>query len=172
MLAATAEKERVEDERKRLAQIRSLPLEKMSYYCASISTDNKRVICLLCGKDRWGLDQSYQRDEWTSRHFRLCHWERYFGMIPLRPDQERFEIIPWEIQQRDLFATNSQRLANDLITLDDVTSSYPIETDAEIFDTATDYSFEPHCPTGPIMIQRFVVVREGLYSCLCLGIRT
>jgi hypothetical protein len=63
-------------------------------------------------------------------------------------------------------------LANKWITIENITRDAPISSDEEIVDMLCYHSPRNHYLSGPIMIQRFVVVAEGASSSLCLGIHT
>jgi hypothetical protein len=56
---------------------------------------------------------------------------------------------------------------------DDIALDRPLKTDEEIKDILDFCSPSMHYSLlGPIMIRRFVVVREGPDTCLCLAIHT
>ena len=166
-----AKSEQLEDRAKRLAQIRQLPLDKMTLYCKDIPGDRKDVQCLLCPMGGDGCSNA--KDDWASYHFRVYHWEHYFAMIPDGPDLLRTksgEIIPWEKQ--DVKRRNSGFSAEEWIVLEDVTLDIPIDTDEKVAMVIERTSHMNHYLAGPVMIQRFVVVREGTDHCLCVGIHT
>lgn len=169
------ETEQLEDRAKRLAQIRQLPLDKMSLYCKDLPGDRKRVQCLLCPKSRDGFSDT--KDDWASHHFRFAHWEHYFAMIPGGPGllsrRKREKVIPWKKQIKELpQPQNSGSSAEKWIVLEDVTLDTPIRTDEELALVLETASQVKHFLAGPVMIQRFVVVSEGNGHCLCLGINT
>lgn len=175
-LKATAEEEQLQNRSRRLAQIRQLPLEKMTRYCEDVARDGSEVHCLLCSRP--GQPSKHQKDDWASDHFRLHHWEYYFGMVPglsSRLSREtRVSVIAWE-QQSEASSQPPERdfSAERWITVDDVTLDTPIKVDDEIASVVNDHSQIHYWPLpGPIMIQRFVVVREGDGQCLVLGIHT
>lgn len=96
------------------------------------------------------------KDEWVTIHFRVEHWNIYLKICSTaknHPDRT-FSSESW-------------------ITLDDVASDNPIPTDDKIMETINQ-STQEDCggAPGPILIRRFVVVREGPESSLCLGIHT
>ena len=96
------------------------------------------------------------KDEWVTLHFRVEHWNIYLKICSTarsHPDRT-FSPESW-------------------ITLDDVVSDDPIPTDGKIKNTINQ-STQDSCSgaPGPILIRRFVVVREGPESSLCLGIHT
>lgn len=174
-LKTMAETERLEDRAKRLAQIRQLPLERMAHYCKEIPLERAKVECLLCTERGWNI---YPRDGWATDHFRIAHWRQYFGIIPsgshlngLRREKIN-EIIPWEKQKLPQRASDSRFSEDEWITLQDVIEDIPINSDEEIVLTIAAASETWHYLAGPVMIQRFVVVREGDGYCLCLGIHT
>ncbi|KAL6820889.1 hypothetical protein J3E69DRAFT_357255 [Trichoderma sp. SZMC 28015] len=155
-LQAIAKKEQLEDMSKRLTQIRQLPLEIMTRYCKDIPGDRKNCRML--------------KDYWASENFRAWHREYYIDMIrdddltngEAIPSEERLEGLPHPTRTTEFSPEK-------WILLEDIISDIPIESD--------DYFiYEPDSLEltvgGPIMIQRFVVVREDSKRCLCLGIHT
>ncbi|KAL6697471.1 hypothetical protein J3F84DRAFT_369027 [Trichoderma pleuroticola] len=167
-LQAIAEKEQLEDMSKRLAQIRNLPLDRMTRYCKDIPGDRKSVQCLLC--EHGHEDSRILKDYWASQHFRARHKLYYFGMLPIKLSQ-RQKTIPWEEQLEKLpRPTRTEFSPEEWILLEDITSDIPIPPD-ESFEFWNHSERNPSYG-GPIMIQRFVVVREDRERCLCLGIHT
>jgi len=174
-LRAMAEREQLQDRIKRLTQIRQLPLDKMTRYCKEMLDGRKTVRCLLC-PDR-GDDFASTKEYWASYHFRFDHWGHYFAMIPkglgLLSHMKHEKVIPWEKQSKELLQPlDSEFSAEKWILLEDVTQDIPIDTDEELAEALNMFSQICHCLAGPVMIQRFVVVREGGGHCLCLGIHT
>ena len=173
--ALKAEQEQIQrkDREKRLAQIFSLPLAQMIPY-AKEQSDGK-VLCTLCD----GEQAIYPRpkDHWADWHFRFCHWKEYCAMRNFCSGLASVclmglcSCLKSEQSSMQLRAS-SQILPKSWISLKDITSDFPIRTDRDIrdmFDTSQGH--EPHI-AGPILIRRFVVIQEGLESCLCLGIHT
>lgn len=180
-LEATAENEKLEDRAKRLAQIRRLPLEKMTRFCKDVPENREKVECLLCSDPEEHWQSIHPKDDWASEHFRRFHWENYFAMVPELTDRlyqlekKRLgKVIPWEKQSEELAQPADPKFSPDeWIIFEDVALDTPIESDNEIFDDITSASsFNHYSLPGPVMIQRFVVVREGGRQCLCLGIHT
>lgn len=175
-LKATSEDEQVEDRSRRLAQIRELPLEKMTRYCEDAAGGGGTVHCLLCWRP--GEPHKWQKEKWASDHFRHMHWQYYFGMTPEIPTrlsrEKKAEVIAWEKQNTELSQPSAREFsAEKWITLEDVTLDIPIEDDYEMVSKIQHHSKAFPWPLpGPIMIQRFVVVREGNERCLALGIHT
>ncbi|PKK49919.1 hypothetical protein CI102_8721 [Trichoderma harzianum] len=164
-LKAVADTERVEDMLKRLRQIRQLPLDRMTRYCRGIPGDRKSVQCLLCGQGSRVL-----KDYWATQHFRACHKEYYFGMFQSGM-VGHFKAIPWGKQLKKLPPSASTEFsAVKWITVEDITLDVPIQPDSDF--AHPDISQEYYLDSGPVMIQRFVVVREDNKYCLCLGIHT
>lgn len=121
--------------------------------------------CLLCGQGSRVL-----KDYWATQHFRACHKEYYFGMIQNPKMVGQFTAIPWEKQLKKLPPSASTEFsAVKWITVEDITLDVPIQPDS---DFALPDSQEYYVDSGPVMIQRFVVVREDNKRCLCLGIHT
>lgn len=122
--------------------------------------------CLLCGQGSRVL-----KDYWATQHFRACHKEYYFGMIQNPGMMWQFTEIPWEKQLKKLPSSASTEFsAVKWITVEDITLDVPIQPDS---DFALPYnSQEYYLDSGPVMIQRFVVIREDNKRCLCLGIHT
>jgi hypothetical protein len=175
-LKATAEREQLEDRAERLAQIRRLPLQQMAHYCRDSQLNNKNIQCLLCPNNG---RNSYTRDSWASEHFRLYHWRQYFGMVPSinisQVERNKGEnVIPWDEQEKKFtkLSSSSHFSVDDWIVFDDVVLDIPILTNVEIVRRLEQTSQLVHHKTGPIMIQRFIVVREGERYCLCVGIHT
>ncbi|KAK4074482.1 uncharacterized protein Triagg1_5078 [Trichoderma aggressivum f. europaeum] len=165
-LKAVADREQLEDMIKRLTQIRQLPLDRMTRYCRDIPGDRKSVQCLLCGQNSRIL-----QDYWATQHFRACHKEYYFG---LKQDENsaNLKVIPWKKQLKKLpHSTSTEFSAEKWIVLEDITIDVPIQEDWDFsgWDISQQYYLDVG---GPIMIQRFVVVREDNKCCLCLGIHT
>lgn len=181
MLEATAENEKLEDRAKHLAQVRQLPLDKMTRYCQDVADNRKKVKCLLCTDPEKLRESIYLKDEWASDHFRRDHWIYYFAMVPKLEDRldelprrRRELVIPWQRQSEEHAQPADLKCSPDgWITFEDVASDTPIDTDDEIFDVIARFSSrEHHSLPGPVLIQRFVVVREGSRECLCVGIHT
>lgn len=177
-LKATAENEKLEDRAKRLAQVRQLPLEKMTRYCKDVAGNRKKVDCLLCSNPE--KQSIYPKDNWATWHFRIVHWNKYFGMIPVSEATERrlstkkpTKIISWEKQSEELPQPPDPNFSADKwIVFEDVELDTPIHSEDEIIGRILCFSSRHHHLAGPIMIQRLVVVREGRNECLCLGIHT
>lgn len=169
MLKATADQDRVKDREKRLEQIWQLPLLQMTAYCTEVPLDKHKVTCTL-----GTTGKMFSKDEWTL-HFRQRHWQYYFSMVPQHAKRlrtrQREQLIPEkDLAPNPLGSTFSEQV---WITLDDVTQDVPIMTDDEMIRRLLRSSPQfVHPLYGPVMIQRFVVVRAGLQSCLCLGIHT
>ena len=177
-LKTMAQVERLEDRTKRLAQIRQLPLKQMTYHCKDMPLEREKVECLLCPNSG---TNTYRRDEWANRHFRIVHWREYFGIIsrgscpPCLPGLNVNDLmIPWERQKLSLSqrASDFRFSGDEWITLEDVIEDIPIPSDEEVATIIAMTSEVGHYLAGPVMIQRFIVVREGDGYCLCLGIHT
>ncbi|KAF4633360.1 hypothetical protein G7Y89_g4759 [Cudoniella acicularis] len=175
-LKAKYEQTQKEDRKNRLKQILSLPLAAMIHYAKD--GENDEILCTLCDEDG-RPDISYSKDDWAVKHFRLKHWGRYCTMRGIEPEAERLPSIANYMTYRPRPSTtptnpnsSSHISPADWISLKDITSDCPIEEDWQIREI--NYSSqinEPHIP-GPVLIRRFVVIQEGLESCLCLGIHT
>lgn len=169
MLKAAVAEEYLEDRGRRLAQILSLPLQRMSLYCKELYSHSNKVECLIC------KGHIFDKDEWAACHFRHDHWDYYFSMLPesvssLLQEHQRARLIPTrKLAEPALGSTFS---GDEWITLEDVTKDKPIKTDKSISDSINLISIRERYPEGPAMIQRFAVVREGLDECLCVGIHT
>lgn len=164
-LKAKHEQTQKYDREKRLIQILSLPLAGMIFY-AKEGEDGK-VWCTLCHKNTGDY-----KDTWADLHFRLSHWERYCELRGISPKSYALPSIASYVATTSKASIAQPILPADWISLKDITSDWPIREDWEIkemFDASQ--ANEPHIP-GPAMIRRFVVIQEGLKSCLCLGIHT
>lgn len=174
-LKAEYELTQKKDRGKRLKQILSLPLAKMIQY--TTEEENGKVFCTLCQDFR--AEASYDKDDWADRHFRLEHWERYCEMRGILPDSYKMPSIASYLKYRPkpsitqpVSGVSSSPFPAGWISLKDITSDWPIREDWEIKEMlSSSQGSEPHIP-GPAMIRRFVVIQEGLESCLCLGIHT
>ncbi|KAI1465809.1 uncharacterized protein F4812DRAFT_113077 [Daldinia caldariorum] len=181
LLEEKAAAERLENRARRLDQIRNLPLEKMVRYCEDVPGDSTQVKCLLCEREL--MDQNtkkepptFAKDLWASSHFRYDHWKNYFPMLPpdaslsLRWDRKK-ELEPSSDLAPHILSSDFS--AETWIDLTHVTDDRPIYTDNEIIGRINKSTrHKVHPLMGPILIRRFVVVRQGLDDCLCLGIHT
>ncbi|CZR69574.1 uncharacterized protein PAC_19474 [Phialocephala subalpina] len=177
-LKAKYEQAQKEDREARLKQILSLPLAKMVQHIKE--GRNGKVVCTLC-PDAAPLigGQELNKDDWADRHFRFCHWQQYCTMRGISPNSDALPSIasyftpnPKQLITQPTSADSLHTLSADWITLEDITSDEPIYEDWQIREmTYCSQTSEPGIP-GPIMIRRFVVIQEGLESCLCLGIHT
>lgn len=145
----------------------------MTLYCKDSPVDTKRVECLLCQ----GLSEdTYLKDEWASSHFRIVHFEYYFSMAPenarlfLHDEKKKFLVPVANLAQR---SSASKFSADTWIALDDITEDALILNDEQVANCVSQVSKRtPRGGIGPVMIQRFVVVREGRNESLCLGVHT
>lgn len=155
ILKAKAEAAWREGAKNRLDGILALPLHHMVNFIDE--DDCGRVICLLCLRKEIHLgDINWMRKEdWAAWHFRAMHWNLYEEMTTAT-----FQVPPRHNFSRERW-----------ITLEDITSDYPILSDEEVLVSTTQMTFSSDAH-GPFLLRRFVVVREGLNSCLCLGIHT
>ncbi|KUJ10528.1 uncharacterized protein LY89DRAFT_787539 [Mollisia scopiformis] len=165
----------------RLAQILSLPLVDMVQYSEESQFDQTMVWCRLCTRVAPATDSEHwmSKDYWASEHFRWQHWKYFYPMIMDRErlprkipgsDSKDSHASPLSISRkssRDTFSPESW------LKLEGITSWYAIGSDADIEDRVAGGSQNSwwHCD-GPTMIRRFVVIKEGPESCLCLGIHT
>lgn len=153
------------DREKRLIQILSLPLAEMGFYAKE--TEDGKVWCILCHENTGD-----HKDTWADIHFRLRHWERYCQLRGISPTSNTLPSVASYVPTISKVSIPQLILPTDWISLKDITSDRPIREDWEIKEMfgATQEN-EPHI-SGPTMIRRFVVIQEGLKSCLCLGIHT
>lgn len=198
--------ERLQQRKRRLSQIKDLPLKQMSRFCRGIPLQRDKVNCLLCqpyAEGEYEPVTSYSKEEWAVFHLRLAHWNFYFAMSPARWPIPKYLVAQEVIERLPIDDTFS---LDHWILLEDLTTGRPIITDDEICDYAWRASIERpggvlrvdlHPPwkyrcsalsllsrrkneekeiygpiQGPVLIRRFVVVREGKWGCLCLGIHT
>ena len=140
-----ANAEILEDKKKRLAQILALPLERMTPYCKEKRGDRSTVYCRLCSRSH----KAQRKEDWVD-HFRIEHWTRYRSMI------------------------GGCTTPTSWILLEDISEEEPIYSDDEVEQivkfSSPGLSIYP--TEGPSLIRRFVVVRGGVTSCLCIGIHT
>lgn len=174
-LKAKYKRTQKEDREKRLKQILSLPLANMIQYTKE--GENGKVLCTL--DHDYEADHSYHKDYWADMHFRLSHWQQYCIMRGISPDSGELPSIASYLRSnlksfitQPIPTVSSHVSPTDWISLKDMTSDWPIREDWQIREMLTaSQASEPHIP-GPAMIRRFVVIQEGLKSCLCLGIHT
>ncbi|KAE8138588.1 hypothetical protein BDV38DRAFT_292185 [Aspergillus pseudotamarii] len=143
------ERQKIRDSNRevKLAQLLKLPLDEMFQYGTCLP--NGKVMCGLCSQEVW-------KEEWLGRHFPERHNETFQKLS-----------TPATIPNRSKWTT-----------LDDVDSDRPILSDTRIesykrgffMQLPASYDVDPWL--GAILIRRFVVVRQGKRSCLCLGIHT
>ncbi|KAI0850362.1 hypothetical protein F5Y00DRAFT_268494 [Daldinia vernicosa] len=172
--------ETIEDRGKRLAQIWGLPLERMVQYCESSRQDPTKVICLLCRTKLRAQDARQDatpcpKDDWASCHFRVHHWEYYLSMLPREVSEGlemdmRVKLVPPESLASPIPGSSFSKEA--WINLTHVVDPTPIMTDQELIGRFNVSSWFDDYLRGPVLIQRFVVVRQGVDRCLCLGIHT
>lgn len=86
----------------------------------------------------------YTKEMWIEQHFYLKHWDIYSSL-----------------------PTTGNKLSRNWISLDDIKSDYPFGPNPE-----DSPSFATDVWVGSIFLRRFIVVREGTKSCLCLGVHT
>lgn len=141
--------------------------------------EDGKVLCSLC--NGYGAGISYNKDDWAGVHFRLKHWERYCEMRGILPESTgKLPSIESYFISRSTSSlkpptqlVSSQVSPAIWITLKDITSDWPIHEDWHIRDMRdASQSQSPRDPGGLVLIRRFVVIQEGLESCLCLGIHT
>lgn len=164
-LKAEQEKTQKYDREKRLKQILSLPLAEMTLY-AKVAEDGK-VWCALCRRNT-----GRHKDTWADIHFRRSHWRKYCEIRGISPYSKNIPSIASYSPTVTKVSIPQPILPSDWISLKDISTDRPIQEDWEI-NAMSDASHgdEPRVQ-GPTMIRRFVVIREGLKSCLCLGIHT
>jgi hypothetical protein len=163
----------------RLAQFLSLPLRHMVQYSEENKMDQNMVRCVLCTGGAPASDSEcwMPKDFWASEHFRWDHW-KYYKMahreklcrkIPSSDTKDSY-ASPLGIPGR---STGDSFSPNSWLKLEGITSWCAIDSDEEIESLLAGASQNPwwYCD-GPTMIRRFVVIREGSKSCLCLGIHT
>lgn len=164
-LKAKQEQTQKYDREKRLIQILSLPLAEMIFYAKE--AEDGKVWCILCHENT-GL----HKDTWADMHFRYSHWQRYCELRGISPKSNKLPSIASYVPTIARVSIPQPILPTDWISLKDITSDRPIREDWEIKEMiGATQEQEPHV-RGPTMIRRFVVIREGLKSCLCLGIHT
>lgn len=165
----------------RLAQILSLPLAKMIQYSEENKIDQNMVWCRLCTRVAPATDSKHwmSKEYWASKHFRYCHWKYYHPMImdgetlPRKirgSDTKDSHAFPLDIPRESTGGTFSPET---WLKLEGITSWWAIESDEDVESLVAGGSDNPwwHCD-GPMMIRRFVIIRERSKSCLCLGIHT
>lgn len=174
-LKARQEQTQKEDREHRLEQILLFPLADMIKY--SKEAENGKVFCTLCPSGK--VDDSYDKDDWVAEHFRRSHWEVYCKLRGItKPNSDKLPSIKsYKFKSKSLgkrpTSTNSSHISpTDWISLKDIKSTWPVKEDYEIKQTLTGSHTTEPCIRGPVMIRRFVVIKEGLDSCLCLGIHT
>lgn len=173
-LNARAASEHIEDKKRRLAQIHSLPLHQMTAYCRPVLRDNTKVECSLC---RSGVRNNiWTKEEWVD-HFRFNHWTFYFTMRPERNFQGLYiqhkKLINKINLEQPRPSIENILSVEKWITIDDITHDHRVMTDKDLVEAVNSVSVQDRKGIlGPTMIQRFVVIREGMDSCLCLGIHT
>jgi hypothetical protein len=154
--------QRLRDRRRleRLEQILQLPLAEMFQY-AALEADGKQVGCNLC-RHQGHEDRPYGKEEWVAEHFRMRHFQTYQALATTTT--------------RAIDHENHNTTEIITLSLDDIKKAEPILSDKEIIqslDPDGDPPSNAYSPwTGAIMIRRFVVVRQGITSSLCLGIHT
>ena len=169
LLQCKAGQERREDREERLNQLRDLPLTLMAVYCKELPLERSKVECLLCRDEA-----PWSKDNWM-RHFRRYHWQYYFSMLPKKASRDlgklyKRALVPREDLPQPL--SPSDFSADKWITIEDIERDVPIISDESIIDDVNQTSVFEHYLAGPVLIQRFVVVKEGQHACLCLGIHT
>lgn len=143
------EKERAIRQKKNLKDIHKLPLAAMFQFGSVL--DDGRVRCHLCS-----TKAVFHKAFWVDNHFRVNHNAQY---LELRDKSSRY--------QRHKY-----------IGLDEMGTDRPVLSSGQIEDLVRKLSnwlpaSNAHDPwVGSIMLRRFVVVRQGTESCLCLGIHT
>lgn len=142
----------------------------MTAYCASIPYDRDRVYCLLCppGTPPMG------KDLWAGGHFRRSHWQYYLSMMPKTTSDKLVDYKKTSLMAREKLARpgGDDFSAEEWISLRHVVEDVPTMADAAIVKDLDCASELKSCASGPVLIRRFVVVRQGGRDCLCLGIHT
>ncbi|KAI0117426.1 hypothetical protein F4814DRAFT_286837 [Daldinia grandis] len=153
----------------------------MVQYCESIRDDSTQVICLLCRIELRAKDASQDarpcpKDYWASNHFRFKHWEYYFSMRPQEASQSlrHRRGVTLILPENLINPVPGSGFSNETwIDLTHVSNDTPIATDQGIIRSLNIVSSRRYIGLrGPVLIQRFVVVRQDLDQCLCLGIHT
>lgn len=141
--------------KERLEQIWALPLNYMVEYVEE--DEHGRVICSLCHPKPPLPDSRalMRKEDWAVWHFRAMHWNLY----------QEMKNPSYQGSQKPTFS--SERW----ITLKDINSDSEMPPDWRV-ESAKDKSSFGFDLYGPFLLRRFVVVREGIKSCLCLGIHT
>jgi hypothetical protein len=168
-LKVTAEQEYLEDRESRLTQIRNFPLPQMTLYSKELITDRRKQNCLLYN------GSVFDKEEWAELHFQFCHWEYYFAMVLESNSASLRSNLKRRLKPRQEFAKlfpNSKFSGDAWIILDDISEDQPIRTNKAIITPLNLSRVDDHHIAGPVMTQRFVVIREGQRDCLCLGIHT
>lgn len=156
--------EEIEDKMARLAQILSLPLRKMVPYCSDVPGASSEVTCNICGSQ-------WEKDFWAAYHFRLSHWHTYAPMVGIKVTNDRRRREP--IVPVKPLNTEISIIPELWITADDIVTDVPMESDEGIMLLRNMCSSRDEWPLDwPVLIRRFIVVRSGLESCLCIGIHT
>ncbi|KAF7167793.1 hypothetical protein CNMCM5623_000981 [Aspergillus felis] len=140
---------------RRLAQLTKLPLNKMFQYAKL--KDDGMVECGPC-VDAGTKSFSFKKEFWIDNHFRINHHKIY----------EQIRVSLRTAENSDTKETADARW----IALEDIETDEPILSSMEINHMLAHVTSTPDPWAGIIVAQRFVVVREGTKSCLCLGIHT
>ncbi|GKZ26891.1 hypothetical protein AbraIFM66951_012042 [Aspergillus brasiliensis] len=157
------EKERYERQKRNFKAIQELPLISMFQYGTLLP--NGRVQCTLCPNtalptgatdDDLGPDTTFGKAFWADRHFRVDHHERF--------------------QELTKESRHISNLAQPYIHLEDMDADRPILSEEEVAELSNHpprfISVGTDPWVGSILVRRLVVVRQGIDSCLCLGIHT
>ncbi|KAL2812533.1 hypothetical protein BJX63DRAFT_396572 [Aspergillus granulosus] len=140
---------------RRLAQLTKLPLNKMFQYAKL--KDDGMVECRPC-VDTGTKSFSFKKEFWIDHHFRINHHKIY----------EQISVSLRTADDSDTKETANARW----ITLEEIETDEPILSSMEIKHMREHVTASSDPWAGIIVAQRFVVVREGTKSCLCLGIHT
>jgi hypothetical protein len=173
ILESQALKEYNEDKKKRRAQILALPLEQMIPHCEEEGDGSGTVSCKTC-KTTNGLyrEWTWTKEEWVVSHFRTHHWQLYKR---LRDESKTASPAKLVATIKSLQRSDKSDVASWILP-EDISSDKPVPSDMEVESALGNCSSSSlmggFSKRGPGLMRRFIVLRAGTESCLCIGIHT
>lgn len=162
-----AKEEGIKARKAALARLLALPLGKIISYSIERPDDRTLVRCLICspldqpatGSFTNAFNAWMPKFFWVAEHLRFAHWELYYKLTanahPRTAPGDSFQPETW-------------------ISIGDIEEGDTFRDDREVRGDRMLCSHRHHISffTGPALIRRFIVLKEGHEHSLCIGIHT
>jgi hypothetical protein len=140
-------------------------------HCEEMDDDRSTVTCKLCDTTNgFYRGWTWKKDEWVGSHFRTHHWEVYRR---LRDESKTTSPRKSEATIKALQRSDKPDLASWILP-EDISSDEPTLSDSIVENALRSCSNgdSGFSKCGPGLMRRFIVLRAGTKSCLCIGIHT